>query len=546
MKNHIKIISVILCMILLISALPLTAFAAQADSGDPDETVPLLTLGQTYRFHAEDDSSTWFRFVPDKDMFAIFKIVSDTCISTTYSFDMLDSDMRTVESSAGTGDYNLLIVHYMLRANETYYFNVYNEVEDDFSLTVTFGGNATFDEATPDAVYPDMHVGDTQTVTIRYNDDVACINFVPERDMTIVFYSSGDYDTYGSVKSPRGSHGGDGGGEGMNFKVTERVYAGVTYTLTAGLYDPAAGSFDVTLEEYTAVWSYEDDYYYGGVTVTGYYGDDTDVVIPATIDERPVTSIGIDVFARTEHRDVESVVIPEGVRRLCSYAFEACYKLAEITFPDSLQEVDYNAFYMSKWYDDQPDGMVYVGRIAHKYKGDCPAEVTVRDGTAVIGRGAFSNCLNLTSIIVPESVAEIEYNAFYNCPDLLEAAILGNPYIDDNSYLGYYMYDEDKSRIYRKTDGFTLYGHSGSAAEAYANKNGFTFIAIKSGDADGDGEITPMDVSEVQYYLATRSTHADEKSLMFADVDGNGNLEIADVTYIQRYLVGMEIPFEIR
>ena len=65
------------------------------------------------------------------------------------------------------------------------------------------------------------------------------------------------------------------------------------------------------------------------------------------------------------------------------------------------------------------------------------------------------------------------------------------------------------------------------------------------GDIDGDGEITPMDVTEVQHYLSTMTTHVDEAALMFADVDQNGRLEIIDTTWLQRYLAGMEIPYKI-
>jgi len=519
---------------------------ATPDSEDPHETAPLLMLDQIYNFHSGDNSSSWFRFVPDNDMDALFHIVADSSISTTFSCNMLDSELQEVEPSAGTGDYNELYIHYMLHANKAYYFHFQNEQENNFSISVKNVGNAYFvDDATPDTVYPDMQVGNTQTVTIRYSGDVARIRFVPERDMNIIFYSSGDYDTYGMIQSSSGSHSDDDGGEDNNFRVLERVKAGVVYTLAARLYDAAEGSFDVTLEESTAVWSYEDDYNYGGVIITGYYGDDTDIVIPATIDERPVTSIGHDAFGG--QWDIESVVIPEGVRQLGSYAFEACYNLTDITFPDSLQEVGYNAFYMSKWYDDQPDGMVYAGRVAHRYKGDCPTEVTVRDGTAVIGTGAFSNCLSLTSITVPESVVEIKYNAFYNCPNLLQATILGNPYIDEDSYLGYYYYEDDYGeRNYYQTDGFTLYGYSGTSVEAYADAEGFTFVAIIPGDVDGDEEVGVIDATYIQRYEAGFSIPISEEDILLrGDVDGDGEVTVIDATYIQRYDAGFSIPYPI-
>ena len=115
-------------------------------------------------------------------------------------------------------------------------------------------------------------------------------------------------------------------------------------------------------------------------------------------------------------------------------------------------------------------------------------------------------------------------------------------------FLGYY-YDEDWNRF--KTDGFTIYGYPGTATEEYANNNGFTFIdlnkvpAPKTGDADGDGQITVMDVTEVQHLLSSMNTKSDEATLMFADVDKNGVLEVIDATFILRYLAGIEIPYVI-
>ena len=65
------------------------------------------------------------------------------------------------------------------------------------------------------------------------------------------------------------------------------------------------------------------------------------------------------------------------------------------------------------------------------------------------------------------------------------------------------------------------------------------------GDADGDGQITVKDVTEVQHYLSNMATQADQETLMFADVDNNGRLEVIDTTWLQRHLTGMPIPYEI-
>ena len=41
---------------------------------------------------------------------------------------------------------------------------------------------------------------------------------------------------------------------------------------------------------------------------------------------------------------LESVVIPSGCEKICSYAFRTCKKLRQITIPDSVTEIEPDAF----------------------------------------------------------------------------------------------------------------------------------------------------------------------------------------------------------
>ena len=64
------------------------------------------------------------------------------------------------------------------------------------------------------------------------------------------------------------------------------------------------------------------------------------------------------------------------------------------------------------------------------------------------------------------------------------------------------------------------------------------------GDADGDGDVTIMDVTLLQRSLAGLKLDNDS-TLMQADVDGNGTLESVDATFIQRRLANMKVPFDV-
>ena len=123
MRNHIKIISVLLCLVLLIIALPMTAIAAQVGSGEddtlgypfsttgnqslfdsPNGSEHTLMLDETYSYYADAGSIVWVCFVPDKNMFAAFKVFSRSCISTTYSGELFDSDIQAVAPVGGSSD----------------------------------------------------------------------------------------------------------------------------------------------------------------------------------------------------------------------------------------------------------------------------------------------------------------------------------------------------------------------------------------------------------------------------------------------------------
>ena len=65
------------------------------------------------------------------------------------------------------------------------------------------------------------------------------------------------------------------------------------------------------------------------------------------------------------------------------------------------------------------------------------------------------------------------------------------------------------------------------------------------GDADGDGEVSIIEVTYVQRYYAHFNIPLSNESLMHADVDGSGEVEIIDATYIQRYLAEMNVKYPI-
>jgi hypothetical protein len=78
------------------------------------------------------------------------------------------------------------------------------------------------------------------------------------------------------------------------------------------------------------------------VTIIGYTGAATDIIIPSTIEGKPVTSIGNLAF---ENRiSLTSVIIPAGVTSIGDHAFDGCSSLTSVTIPDSVTSIGDSAF----------------------------------------------------------------------------------------------------------------------------------------------------------------------------------------------------------
>ena len=119
-----------------------------------------------------------------------------------------------------------------------------------------------------------------------------------------------------------------------------------------------------------------------------------------------------------------SVTIPNSVKVIGTRAFYNCSDLTDITFLNGATKIMALAFYGTAWYNNQPDGLVYAGKVAYMYKGTAPegTQVTIKQGTLAIAEYAFQDCY-MTSITIPNSVTSIGDYAFHGCTSLTSITI---------------------------------------------------------------------------------------------------------------------------
>ena len=137
------------------------------------------------------------------------------------------------------------------------------------------------------------------------------------------------------------------------------------------------------------------------------------------------------------------------------YVFLGCENLTSIRIPESVINIGAEAFTGTTWYGNQPDGLVYIGKMLYGYKGEMPANTSIKIeyGTIGIACSAFGNCNNLVSIEIPSSVTSIggmrtsrygqfnygyfNYGAFYGCTGLTSITIPNSvTYIGNETFEG--------------------------------------------------------------------------------------------------------------
>ena len=202
------------------------------------------------------------------------------------------------------------------------------------------------------------------------------------------------------------------------------------------------------------------------ITIYGYNGSNTDVIIPKYIEVygEQITVKEISDEAFYDNDTITSVTIPDSVTTIGDSAFYGCSSLTIVTISENSQ-------------------------------------------LNSIGDTAFYNCSSLTSIYIPDSVTTIGSSAFYNCSNLIiycEASLKPSGWDSDwnssnrpvvwNSYLGvhdtingleYAVCADNEGNKY-----ITIYGYNGSNTDVIIPK----YIEVYG------EQITVKEISDEAFY----------------------------------------------
>ena len=316
-----------------------------------------------------------------------------------------------------------------------------------------------------------------------------------------------------------------------------------------------------------------------------------------------VTSIGNYAFYYCVN--LVKITIPEGVMSIGNYAFASCSSLEELVIPASIENIEYNVFNRcssltnikvnenNKTYCDDtgilftkdkkeiicyPAGKVeetytISGEVTNIRKGAFVrnkylTKIIIQEGVTSIGWYAFEYCYNLISIEIPDSVTDIQGDAFADCRNitiLCHSGSTAEKYARENEIPYKIIYlsstqqqiDEIKQIVRKikpkttveqiKTDiqsgiSYEILNKEGNVVkDASIIGTGYViklsddqiYILIVMGDINGDGKIGISELARASR-IGISQGDATEIEMMAIDVNMDGNIKVNDLAAISR------------
>lgn len=144
--------------------------------------------------------------------------------------------------------------------------------------------------------------------------------------------------------------------------------------------------------------------------------EDDIIIIPATFNNLPITSIGSSAFY---DKNITSLVMTDNIKTINSNAFKYCGDLKDIVWSKNVETIGDAAFY-GCWVlnnIDLGENLVSIGEEAFQ---SCASVkyIDLPESLEHIGFSAFCDCESIESITIPGNVEEIHSYVFKDCTSL--------------------------------------------------------------------------------------------------------------------------------
>ncbi len=170
------------------------------------------------------------------------------------------------------------------------------------------------------------------------------------------------------------------------------------------------------------------------VELKKYTGEDTDIIIPAEIEGKKVTSINL--FSSIGY-NVERVTIPDNVRYIGRMTFGSCASLTSLAIGSGVTTIESDGFGLFRGCSSLESVTVDENNTVFDSREDCNAIIRtetnelfagckgtqVPDSVVSIGASAFWGCSGLESVVLPDNMESIGKFAFEGCSGLTELII---------------------------------------------------------------------------------------------------------------------------
>lgn len=218
---------------------------------------------------------------------------------------------------------------------------------------------------------------------------------------------------------------------------------------------------------------------------------DAEIIIPEKHKGEPVVSIWDEAFQDCTF--ITSITIPSSVTDIGEAAFDGCTGLKSLTIPNTVTNIGFGVVVNCTALESLTTPIFYTTKISHFFRvadnSDIPESLKVVNLTkgSSITAYAFSDCKNLTDIILPSELTEIGESAFRKCESLTQIRIPASvTEIEASAFYGCY----DLEKVYY--DG---------TIESWCN------IEFEKGTLGEYGSANPMNSAE-EFYMYEAGTNS--------------------------------------